>query len=154
SGDSAWARQLATVRSEVSNLIQDEIETVPGRVLRLLRPRKPGEARWGRVLDAIDVEETEALIEFLNVCRTYASELAINEGTLRVYSEVQNYRESGRGPLLDGLRGRDDGQREYRLSQVEAAVRFAGKVFGSSYAALLAKAAEVAQSGERKAAKA
>src|SRR5262249_55612142 len=130
------------------------IETVPGRVLRLLRPRKPNEARWGRVLDSIDVDETEALIEFLNVCRSYASELAINEVTLRVYSELQNYLETGTSPLLDGLRGSDDGQREFRLSQMEAAVRFAGKVFGSSYASLLAKAAEVAaQGGERKAAK-
>jgi len=37
---------------------------------------------------------------------------------------------------------------------VDAAVRFAGKVFGASYASLLAKAAEVAaQGGDRKAAK-
>jgi hypothetical protein len=33
-------------------------------------------------------------------------------------------------------------------------VRFAGKVFGASYASLLAKAAEVAAQGERKAVKA
>jgi hypothetical protein len=34
---------------------------------------------------------------------------------------------------------------------VEASVRFSGKVFGPSYASLLAKAAEVAaQDGERK----
>jgi hypothetical protein len=74
--------------------------------------------------------------------------------TLRVNSELQNYLETGTSPLLDGLRGADDATRPLRLAQVDAAVRFAGKVFGASYASLLAKAAEVAAQGERKAAKA
>jgi len=82
--------------------------------------------------------------------------------TLRVHSEVQNYLETGISPLLDSLRGADEAHRAFRQSQVDAAVRFAGKVFGASYASLLAKAADVAakaadtagQDGERKAAKA
>jgi hypothetical protein len=45
SADSAWARQLTTIRSEISSLVRTEIETVPGRVRRLLRPRKPNEIR-------------------------------------------------------------------------------------------------------------
>ena len=58
--------------------------------------------------------------------------------------------------LLAGPSSRgDDAYRAFRLSQVDATVRFAGKVFGASYASLLAKAAEVAvQDGGRKAAKA
>jgi hypothetical protein len=154
-GDSQWARQLTTIRSEISSLVKTEIETVPGRVRRLLRPRKPNEIRPSMVLDATEVEETEALIEFVSVCRNYASELAINEVTLRVHSELQNYLETGTSPLLDALRTGDDIHRAFRLSQVDATVRFSGKVFGPSYASLLAKAAEVAaQDGERKAAKA
>jgi hypothetical protein len=101
------------------------------------------------------VDETEALIEFVSVCRNYASELAINEVTLRVHSELQNYLETQTPALLDGLRTTAEEHRAFRLSQVDAAVRFSGKIFGASYAALLAKAAEVAaQGGERKAAKA
>ena len=118
--------------------------------------------RTGAVLDRTEVQETEALIEFVSVCRNYASELAINEITLRVHSEVQNYLETGISPLLDSLRGADEAHRSFRQSQVDAAVRFAGKVFGASYASLLAKAADVAakaadsagQDGERKTAKA
>jgi hypothetical protein len=152
SGDSPWARQLTSIRSEISSLVKTEIETVPGRVRRLLRPRKPTEIGADAVLDATEVEETEALIEFVSVCRNYASELAINEVTLRVHSELQNYLETGTSPLLDALRGGDDAHRAFRLSQVDATVRFAGKVLGSSYASLLAKAAEVAtQDGDRKA---
>jgi hypothetical protein len=154
SGDSPWARQLAGLRTDVSNLIKSQIETVPGRMRRLLRPRKPNEITPGAVLDATDVAEIEGLIEFVAVCRNYASELALNEVTMRVNSEVQNYLETGTAPLLDGLRSADDARRPFRLSQVDAAVRFAGKVFGASYASLLAKAAEVAAQGERKAVKA
>jgi hypothetical protein len=107
------------------------------------------------VLDAAEVDETEALIDFVSVCRNYASELAINEITLRVHSELQNYLETGTSPLLDALRAGDDAHRAFRLSQVDATVRFAGKVFGPSYASLLAKAAEVAaQDGDRKPVKA
>ena len=154
SGDSPWARQLATLRADVSNLIKSQLETVPGRVRRLLRPRKPNEITPGSALDATDVAETEALIEFVATCRNYASELALNEVTMRVNSELQNFLETGTTPLLDGLRGAEDAGRPFRLAQVDAAVRFAGKVFGPSYAASLAKAAEVAAQGERKAAKA
>jgi hypothetical protein len=154
SGDSPWARQLATLRAEVSNLVKSQIETVPGRMRRLLRPRKPNEITPGAVLDATDVAETEALIEFVATCRNYASELALNEVTMRVTSELQNYLETGTEPLLDGLRGADDRSRPFRLSQVDATVRFAGKVLGASYASLLAKAAEVAAQGERKTVKA
>jgi hypothetical protein len=155
SGDSAWARQLTTIRSEISSLVKTEIETVPGRVRRLLRPRRPSEICSDAVLDAAEVEETEALIEFVSVCRNHASELAINEITLRVHSDLQNYLETGTSPLLDALRGGDDAHRAFRLSQLDATVRFAGKVFGPSYASLLAKAAEVAaHDGDRKAVKA
>jgi hypothetical protein len=153
SGNSPWARQLAAVRSEVSKLIKAEIETVPGRMRRLLRPRPASEMRGGASLDQGEVEETEALIEFVGICRNYASELAINEVTLRVHSELQNYIETSTAPLLDSLRGSEEAHRPFRLSQVEAAVRFSGKLFGASYATLLSKAADVAaQGGERKAA--
>ena len=153
-GDSPWARELAALRAAVSALVKGEIETVPGRVRRLLRPRAVKDVIPGSALDATDVAETEALIEFVNTCRNYASELATNEVTLRVHSELENFLDTGTPLLLESLRAAGSSDRAFRVSQVEAAVRFAGKVFGPSYATLLAKAAEVAQNGERKAAKA
>jgi hypothetical protein len=95
-------------------------------------------------LDAGDVEEAEALIEFVGACRNFASELAINEMTKRTYTELQHYLETGTQILLDGLRHAGDGDRPFRQSQVDAAVRFCRKVFGQDYASQLAKAAEVA----------
>jgi hypothetical protein len=154
SGDSPWMRELAALRGSVSDLVKAEIEGIPGRVRRLLRPHLAKEIAPGAGLDAAEVTETEALVEFLHASRNYASELAINEVTLRVHSEIQNFLDSGTSLLLEALRNAGDSDRPFRLAQVDAAVRFAGKVFGPGYASLLAKAAEVAQNGDRKAAKA
>ncbi|HXW25325.1 MAG TPA: hypothetical protein VEK73_11290 [Xanthobacteraceae bacterium] len=151
-GDHPWGRRLAAVRGEVSALIERHIAAAPGRVHRLLRPR------GADALDALDpreVAEVEGLIDLVNACRNYASELAINEATQRVHSQLQNYLDTGMAPLLDGLRQAGAGQRKFRQSQVEAAVRFAHKMFGAEYAAVLVKAAEVAaQDADPKAAKA
>jgi hypothetical protein len=58
-------------------------------------------------------------------------------------------------PLLEGLRQAGAGERKFRQSQVDAAVRFAAKMFGADYAAVLVKAADVAAQGaDPKAAKA
>jgi hypothetical protein len=121
-------------------------------VRRLLRPRPAVEIAAASVLDADEVAETEALIEIVGACRNYASELAINEMTLRTYHELQQYLDTGTSALLDGLRHAGDVDRAFRQSQVDAAVRFCGKVFGKEYASLLTKAAEVAANSERKAA--
>lgn len=153
SGDSPWARELAAQRGAVSDLVKAEIDMAPGRVRRLLGPRAAKEAIPGMGLDPADVAETEELIEFVNTCRNYASELAINEVTLRVHSEIQSLLDTGMQLLLEALRAAGSADRVFRASQVDAAVRFASKIFGPGYATLLAKAAEVAQSGERKAVK-
>jgi hypothetical protein len=143
-GDSQWGRQLAAVRSEVSNVLKIEIEAAPGRVRRLLRPRPSSEIARGSALDATEVAETQALIEFVGTCRTFASELAINEITLRTYGELQQYLDGGTRSLLDALRHAGEPDRAFRQSQVDAAVRFCATVFGKDYASLLTKAAEVA----------
>lgn len=151
--DTPWSRQLSTIRSSVSELIRERIEGLPGQVRRLLRPRAAKEIVPHVTLDGIDVAEVEAALEFLSVCRTYASELAMNEVTRRVHTEIEQYLDTGTSALLDGLRNAGDGDRAFRQSQVDAAVRFAAKIFGQSYASLLAKAADVAGQGERKQAK-
>jgi hypothetical protein len=150
SSDSAWGRRVAAVRAEIASLLKAEIESMPGRVRRLLRPRAAKEIVVGSALDADDVAETEALIEFVGACRNYASELAISEMTLRTYNEVQQYLDTGTRSLLESLRAAGEGDRRFRQSQVDAAVRFCAKVFGKEYASLLAKAAEVAVNSERK----
>jgi hypothetical protein len=152
--DSAWGKQLTSIRAEISNSLQSEIDSVPGRVRRILRQRPDKDISTGSKVDATEVEETAALIDFVAVCRTYASELAINEVTLRTYSDLQQYVEKSTEALVASLRGADSKTRPYRQSQVQAAVRFCEVLFGQDYASLMSRAAENAMTGERKAARA
>lgn len=145
--DSAWSRQLAAIRTIVSNLLTAELETTTGRVRRLLRPRPASEIVAGSQLDSIDVQEVEMRVELVEACRHYASELAVSEVTLRTRSELTQYLETGTRILVDALRHAEDAERPFRRTQVEAAVRFCRTVFGADYAELLAKAAEVALQG-------
>jgi hypothetical protein len=152
SADSPWARRLAAIRGQLAVALRPEIESAPGRVRRLLRVRATKDIVPGSVLDAADVADTEGLIGFVGQCRNYANELAINEMTMRAFSEVQNYLETHVEPLLDGLRSAGKTDRSYRQSQFDAAVRFCGRIFGQEYAETLSKAADVAVASERKAA--
>lgn len=142
--DSPWNRQLATIRAEVSALLKGEIETTPGFVRRLLRPRAAKDIVPDSILDSIDVNEAEMRVEFVCACRHYADELAVNEATLRAHSDLTLYLEPGTKVLLDSLRHAGDADRSFRQSQVDAAIRFCRIVFGADYADLLAKSAEVA----------
>jgi hypothetical protein len=78
------------------------------------------------------------------VCRTYASELAINEVTLRTYSDLQQYVEKSTEALVQSLRGADAKVRAFRQMQVKAAIRFCEVLFGHDYASLMSRAAESA----------
>ena len=153
SGDSAWARQLGALRAEVARVLQAEIDNLPGQLRRVLRPRTAKEVRPDSVLDAGEVEEIEAKLELAATCRNYASELAISEASRRIQSDLQNYFDTGTQPLLDRLRASPPAERSFRQSQLDAAVRFCGKLFGADYAGTLAKAADVAAKGEQKTAK-
>jgi hypothetical protein len=152
--DSAWGRQLTTIRAEISNALKSEIESVSGRVRRILRQRSDKDVAAAPKIDDAEVEEIAALIDFVAVCRTYASELAINEVTLRTYSDLQHYVERSTESLVQALRGGDAQARAYRQTQAKAAIRFCEILFGQDYASLMKRAAENAVTGERKSTKA
>lgn len=149
--DSTWGRQLAAIRADISASLQSEIDNVPGRVRRLLRKGPDKEIAANSRIDPADVDEVVALIDFVATCRSYAGELAINEVTLRAYNELQQYVETATENLVEALRAGDPRVRAYRQMQMQAAIRFCDVLFGPDYASLMAKAADVARVGERKA---
>jgi len=151
---SRWGKQLTSIRADISNALQSEIDSVPGRVRRILRQRADKDIAAGARIDAIEVEETAALIDFVAICRNFAGELAINEVTLRTYSDLQHYVEQATEALVQSLRGGDAKARSYRQMQVTAAIRFCGILFGNEYAALMSRAAENAVTGEHKSSRA
>lgn len=146
--DSSWGRQLASIRTDISNTLQSEIDSVPGRVRRILRQRSDKDILAGARIDGTEVDDTAALIDFVGVCRTYAGELAINEVTLRTYSDLQQYVEKATEALVQSLRGGDFKARAYRQLQAEAAIRFCEALFGREYASLMSRAVDNALSGE------
>jgi hypothetical protein len=154
--ESTWGRQLTAIRAEISDALESEIESVSGRVRRILRQRPDKDISIGSRVDATEVDEAVALIDFVAVCRTYASELAINEVTLRTYSELQQYVEQATEALVQSLRAGDLKTRAYRQMQVDAAIRFCEVLFGHDYALLMSRAAENAVAGvsERKSSRA
>jgi hypothetical protein len=154
SATSAWGKQVASIRARTADALKSELETLPGRVRRLLRHVPSKDIARGATIDASEVEEVEGLIGLLSTCRTCASELALNELTQRVSSDLQTYLERGTQSLLEGLRAAPDSDRPYLRAQVDAAVRFCGRIFGQEYATLLARAAEVAVQSDRDAAQA
>ncbi|MGY3608321.1 MULTISPECIES: hypothetical protein [unclassified Bradyrhizobium] len=152
--ESTWGRQLASIRADISNSMQSEIDSVPGRVRRILRQRPDKDISAAAMIDTTEVEEVAALIDFVAVCRTYASELAINEVTLRTYSDLQQYVEQSTEALVQSLRAGDHRVRGYRQQQASAAIRFCEVLFGHDYASLMNRAAENAMTGERKSSRA
>jgi hypothetical protein len=148
--ESPFGKELASLRRQVSEMLQTEIEGMPGRVRRLLRARPSAEIRPDTMLDPVEVAETEASITLVAACRNFAGELALNEATQRSYGDVQQYLESGVDALMNSLRHAGDNDRTFRESQVDAAIRFCGKLFGPDYAAMLTKARNVAAAVERR----
>jgi hypothetical protein len=153
SASSNWGRQLGAIRAGIADALKPELETLPGRVRRLIRIVPGKHLPRGAAVDATEVGELEGMAGFLATCRACASELALNEITMRVFSELQNCLENGTKSLLDVLRNCPETERPYRQAQIDAAVRLCAKVFGQEYASLLSRAADVAVNSERKAAK-
>jgi hypothetical protein len=150
--DSSWGRSLAGLRGQISDMLRSEIESTPGRVRRLLKPRLASEIGAKTAINVDESGEIEALVTFVGNCRNFASELAINEMTQRSYADLQRYLDSATRSLIDGLRQCGPSERAFRQSQIDCAVRLCATVFGKDYAAQLTKAAEAAGSAERKAA--
>lgn len=148
--DSPWGRQLAAIRTSVSNGLTSEIEAVPGRVRRILRARPDKDITPSMRVNADDVAEVADLIEFAGACRNHASELAINEVTLRAYTDLQQYLETATRSLIETLRACDPRVLDFRRTQAEAGIKFCAVMFGNDYAAILTKALDVAVSDERK----
>ncbi|MGP9811920.1 hypothetical protein ACTZWT_10450 [Rhodopseudomonas sp. NSM] len=142
--DSAWGKRLAAIRVDISNALKSEIESVPGRVRRLLRQRPDKEISANSRIDQLEVDESAALIDFVAVCRNYASELAINEMTLRTYSELQQYVEKSTESLVQSLRGCEPRVKPFRHMQALAAIQFCEVLFGHDYAQLMRRAVESA----------
>jgi hypothetical protein len=152
SGDNRWAKRLAKMRADLAQWLTIELDSLSGRMRRLLRTAKRDDSMQAK-FDDFEKDEVGQLIDFLMVCRPCADEIAMNELTKRSFNEIQDYLDANVSALIDSVRTLRGHDRRYRQSQAEAAVEFCGKIFGPSYAQLQTKALEVAIADERRVAK-
>ena len=73
----------------------------------------------------------------------------MNQTSRTVHLELQHYIDAHMPVLIDALRAAPAPERAFRRAQAEAGMRFAAKIFGSEYAAQVARAVTIA--GERRA---
>jgi hypothetical protein len=151
--DLACAKRLGVLRARMAQLLRPEIETLPARVRRILKARPADGRGQAETLDPLESAAIEAGLDILLVAKSHAAELALNEVTLRVFTDLQGFLDAGVNPLLDGMRSMTGGDRAFRLQQLDAAVKIAQRVLGATYAGLLAKAVDVAAGERRPAAK-
>jgi hypothetical protein len=152
--DSPSGRSLAMLRVDMSDALKNVIDNVPGRVRRLLRQRPDKDVTAATRLDPSEIDETAALIDLVAVCRSFASELAISEVTLRTYSELQSYIEKTTEMLVESLRHCEPSARDFREQQARGAIRFCEVLFGHDYAVLMGRSADNALADGRKPARA
>ena len=82
----AHHKRVAAMRSRMAQLLKPEIETLPGRVRRVLKARTPDQEKRGETLDETEIASLEAGLDILLLAKSHAAELALNEVTLRVFS--------------------------------------------------------------------
>ncbi len=134
SAESPWGRQLASLRTGISDLLKDEIESMPGRVRRLLRPREIQDIAPESMVDRVDATDCEALVAFVDTSRPYAEELAIAEMTQRAWAELSEYLQAIVEPLSQALGSAGDSDCNFRQSQFDVALRLSAIVFGQDQA--------------------
>jgi hypothetical protein len=139
--DSPWGRQLTAIRSELSDRLRTEIASLPDRVMLLLEPRRTQKITAGSVLDQRKVAETEAMVEFARTCGVYAAQLHLQQTIWKTFESMRTYLKNVRPALLEELRSAGKVERNFRHSQVAAAVRICAKVIDGEYAAQFAKEA-------------
>ena len=146
--DTRWSKKIAHLRTELARILRSKIDGLPGKVRRILRPHRKEEIS-AAALDQHEVADIEDALEILGACRLSAGEIALNEITLRLSSELETCLDNATQALLEQIRQASDPDRPFRQSQLDAAVRFSGKVFGKRYAELLSKAAGVPLQNDR-----
>ena len=117
---------------------------------RLLRPRPTKEIAPNSTVDPGEVQDTEALIEFVGACRAYASELAVNELTTRTWSELEQYLDTTTTALVENLRNAGPADRRSASRSSTPPCASAPRCSGRNMPRCWSRRAMPAAGGERK----
>jgi hypothetical protein len=142
--DSTWGKQLTSIRADISNALQSEIDSVPGRVRRILRQRADKDISAAPRLDA-GGRRNRRPDRFRRGVPHLCQRTRDQRGDAADLFRPAALRRASTEALVQSLRGGDTKARAYRQMQVKAAIRFCEVLFGHDYASLMSRAAENAR---------
>ena len=152
--DSTWGRTPVAQRTQISDLLRAEIELMPGRVRRLLRPRPSKQIRRNSVLDPNEVAAVEALVEFVGNLPLFCRRARYQRNDVaRPDRTTPVPRQRHAGPAR-GLAPRRGSRPQFPTIAGRRGRALLRQGIWWDYAALLVRAAEVAGAAEIKAARA
>lgn len=137
-GSNRWNKTMASLRSEMSRVVAREIELLPKHIKDLM-----GTSAFADHVNSDDAKLLEAELEMLEVARACASEIALNEMAIRIHNDARSLIDTCTNGLLEKIKAAQVPP-ALIAEHVELAVRISSRVFGSGYAQLFQKAAELA----------
>jgi hypothetical protein len=139
---SPWGRSYADVRAKVSKLLSMEIEAMAEDVERVLEPRPADELAPDAASSEVDNAAAEKAVALFSSLQDYTTEFAIADSLRKAATRLKRAIEEATSKLLARVAGVGETIRKVYLLQIEAAVRFSAKLFGTRYAATIVKATE------------
>lgn len=141
-GMTEWGRRLSDLRRETSDILRELIESIPGLVIRALRPQTSGDTMSGPDPEA--VATAREAVKVLRAARQAIDSLALNNIVNKARTQVEQVIENSSKIHIDRLRGAPSDERAALAEVVEAIIEFARIIFDEDYAALIRRSLHIA----------
>jgi len=141
-GMTEWGRRLSDFRRETSEILRELIASIPGLVVRALRPQTQGDTMMGPDPEA--VATAREAVKVLRAARQAIDTLALNNIVNKARTQVEQVIENSSKTHIDRLRGAPSDERAALAEVVEAIIEFARIVFDEDYAALIRRSLHIA----------
>lgn len=140
-----WSRRLAEVRTSASAVASRALQELPTILRRAMKSLRAFGNRPATAPDPFDVARAATLLELFDTTRLAARELAMNELTIRIRTDVESYVEMTSDALIEDVRAAPPGQRrEIALAHCDAALKLIEALHGEQRSSLLRQRIDVA----------
>lgn len=141
-GMTEWGRRLSDFRRDTSDILRELIESIPGLVVKALRPQTGGETMKGPDPEA--VATGREAVKVLRAARQAIDSLALNNIVSKARTQVEQVIENSSKTHIDRLRNAPSDERAALAEVVEAIIEFARIIFDEDYAALIRRSLHIA----------
>jgi len=131
---------ISQLRSKLSDRLSSKLEEAP----RLIKTALKADADGMNEPAMEDVVAAENVLQLMQICRSSADELALNELLSRVRREIELFMNAMGDAAVEALRSSTSAQRNAAKARADIAVYLTRIVFGDEIADLLRKAANIA----------